>query len=129
MIKHIIFDWQGVLEQVTGLNLELIDWIRDNKDKYEFSILTNCPGNFSKKLEAEKISDLFKVVVNPDDFVRKPDPEAYKKLLEEVNKKPEECLFIDDSAMNVRAARDLGIESVLYKNNKKLLKFLNSKND
>ena len=129
MIKHIIFDWQGVLEQMTGLNLELIDWIRRNKDKYEFSILTNCPGDFSEKLEAEKISDLFEVIVNPDDFVRKPDSEAYKKLLEEVDRKPKECLFIDDNVINVRAAKSLGIESVLYKDNKKLLKFLNSKND
>lgn len=129
MIKHIIFDWQGVLETKSGLNLELIAWIRKNKEKYQFSILTNCPGDFSEKLKKEGISDLFQVVVNPDDFVRKPQPEAYKKLLHKAEKSSEESLFVDDSYINVKAAKRLGIKSILYKNNKEIFKILNSKDD
>lgn len=123
MIKHIIFDWQGVLEQITGLNLELIDWIKENKDKYEFSILTNCPGDFARKLKDLELENSFKTVVNPENrLVRKPQKEAYQTLLEEVGRNPGECLFIDDSATNVQAARSLNIDSLLYQDNKDLFK-------
>lgn len=128
MIKHIIFDWQGVLEQITGLNLELVDWIKENKEKYEFSILTNCPGDFSKKLKDLRLDNTFKTVVNPENrFVRKPQKEAYQTLLEEVDRNPDECLFIDDSATNVQAARSLNIDSLLYQDNKDLFKKFNEK--
>ncbi len=121
MINHVIFDWQGVLEQIGGLNGQLIDWIKENEDNYEFSILTNCPGDFSQKLKKIGLENIFKTVVNPENrFIRKPQKEAYQTLLEEVGRTPDECLFIDDSATNVQAAKSLNIESFLYQSNKDL---------
>ncbi|MGM0438846.1 MAG: HAD-IA family hydrolase [Patescibacteria group bacterium] len=123
MINHIIFDWQGVIQQTDGINNELLDWIKNNKSKYSFSILTNCPGNFNKKLSKLKIDHLFEAVVNPsNEFIRKPQPKAYKRILEEVNKKPNECLFIDDSVTNVQVANELEINGIVYTDNLNLFK-------
>ena len=44
----------------------------------------------------------------------KPDPRAYKVVLEENNLKPEECVYFDDGASKVAAAQALGIESHLF---------------
>lgn len=126
MINHIIFDWQGVISQVSGINRELLDWARSNSDHYSFSILTNCPGDFSKKLKNMGVDNLFTEVVNPENsFVRKPDPKAYEEILNKLEKDPDEVFFIDDSVTNVRAAKKMGIEAVLYKNNQLLFKQLN----
>ena len=44
----------------------------------------------------------------------KPSPEIYERFLDEYGLRPEECLFIDDSAINVDAARSLGFEGILF---------------
>ncbi len=46
--------------------------------------------------------------------VRKPQLEAYRKALAISQRRPEESLFIDDSPVNIEAARDLGMNAILY---------------
>ncbi len=41
----------------------------------------------------------------------KPDPRAFQNLLNENRLQPEECVYFDDSAHNVKVARELGIEA------------------
>ncbi len=118
--EHIIWDWQGVLWKNGSLNQELIDWIRESK--YDNSILTNCGGDFSQILEKNKINELFFTVVSPTrNNVLKPSKGAYQKILEITETEPEKCIFVDDSAINVRAANSLGLKSILYKNNRLIL--------
>ena len=45
----------------------------------------------------------------------KPDEGIYRKLFEKYGLAAEECLFIDDTAANVEAARRLGMKAILYK--------------
>ncbi len=44
----------------------------------------------------------------------KPDPEIYRILLERIDRLPEDCIFIDDSAANISAARDLGFQALHF---------------
>lgn len=44
----------------------------------------------------------------------KPEPEIYTILLNTYGLKPEECVFLDDRADNVEAARKMGIHSILF---------------
>ena len=53
-------------------------------------------------------------VVSGIEKLAKPDPEFYQILLDRYDLNPRECLFTDDKAENVQAARDLGIEAVLF---------------
>lgn len=46
----------------------------------------------------------------------KPNPKAYKKLLEENELKPQECVYFDDSKENTEVASELGIRSHIFKN-------------
>ncbi len=46
--------------------------------------------------------------------VRKPDTEAYGRVLRELAVPAEQCLFIDDRAGNVEAARERGIDSLVF---------------
>jgi HAD superfamily hydrolase (TIGR01509 family) len=48
----------------------------------------------------------------------KPEPAIYFLALQRAGAKAEECVFIDDMAVNVEAARALGIASVHYEYDK-----------
>jgi len=45
----------------------------------------------------------------------KPEPEIYNILLNKHNLLPKKCLFIDDSLDNVKAAQELGIHTIHFK--------------
>ena len=47
----------------------------------------------------------------------KPDVKIYQKMIEKLNCKPNEIIFIDDKEKNVIGAKSLGINGIVYKNN------------
>lgn len=49
----------------------------------------------------------------------KPDPAIYLRLLARYDLKAEECLFIDDSPKNIKAAKALGIHAVQFESYEK----------
>ena len=44
----------------------------------------------------------------------KPDPAIFEIVLEQTGRASEECVFIDDSPINIQAAADLGFTSLLF---------------
>lgn len=44
----------------------------------------------------------------------KPDPRAYEQLLQEHSLSPNECIYFDDTQVNVEAAKALGIHSFYF---------------
>ncbi len=52
--------------------------------------------------------------------VAKPDPKAFELILEALNAKPSDCLFIDDYDVNIHAAKELGISTILFENARQL---------
>lgn len=53
-------------------------------------------------------------VVSGEEKMRKPFPEFYMKLIDRYNIDINAALFIDDNLRNVKAARDLGIDSIHF---------------
>ena len=53
-------------------------------------------------------------VVSGFEGVVKPEPEIFERLLERFNLTPEATLFVDDAQRNVDAARQLGVQAVLF---------------
>ena len=51
----------------------------------------------------------------------KPDPEIYQLALSVVQRDPAECVFIDDRAANVEAARQLGICGIQFRSPEQLI--------
>lgn len=46
----------------------------------------------------------------------KPDKKAYRLMMEKLDSKPEECIFIDDQQKNLDPAIELGMKAILFKN-------------
>jgi putative hydrolase of the HAD superfamily len=47
------------------------------------------------------------------DFICKPDPRAYERVLEAVGVRPDECVFADDSLQNLVPAKVMGMTTIL----------------
>lgn len=59
-------------------------------------------------------------IVSCDVKLRKPNPRIYQLLLNKLNLKPSEVIFIDNQLWNIKSAKKLGIQTILYKNNSQL---------
>jgi 2-haloacid dehalogenase len=53
-------------------------------------------------------------VVSGDEKTRKPFPEFYQRLLDRYSVNPAEAIFIDDNSRNIKAAEDMGIQSIYF---------------
>lgn len=53
-------------------------------------------------------------VLSFDVKLLKPEPDIYREAVRRAGAAPEECVFIDDMAVNIEASRALGIPSIHY---------------
>ncbi|MBO7340287.1 MAG: HAD family phosphatase [Lachnospiraceae bacterium] len=95
-----------------------IEWVKSLK-KQGFSVY--FLSNFSQKIEKECEKALvFRKemdggILSWKDKLIKPDPEIYKLCLTRFELKPEESVFVDDTAVNVEAANELGIHGIVFR--------------
>lgn len=101
-----------------------IPWVQELKAKgYRVWYLSN----FSKKAE-EECSDALAFIPYMDggilswkDKLIKPDPRIYQLLLDRYRLKPEECVFIDDTPVNIQAAEEQGIHGIVFENREQVV--------
>ncbi len=116
MIKGIIFDFIGVLYSSGNFIEENISLLKDLKEDYQLSILSNGSSNSLCLLEDRGVRDFFKVVIFSDEIgFEKPQTESYEMILSKMTLRPEEVIFIDDRSENIEGASLLGINTVYYK--------------
>lgn len=99
-------------------NEGMIDLIREvRRNGTRTALLTNNVREWEPQWRSMlPVDELFETVVDSA-FVgcRKPEPGIYELTLERVGLPPEACLFVDDMEINCRAAEDLGIRSVHFR--------------
>jgi putative hydrolase of the HAD superfamily len=52
--------------------------------------------------------------------IRKPDDGIYRRALSITHRNPAECIFIDDRGLNLECAKELGMQTVHFRNAKQL---------
>lgn len=132
MKKAVIFDMYGVLLLKRYFftekeHLYMTQVVAELREKgYQLFLLSNIYlSNGKHFIEKYPFLSLFtKVYFSADTGFYKPDPRAYKQVLEENNLKPEECIFFDDTKRNVRAAQKLGIEAYEFENPQQVRRLL-----
>ena len=71
--------------------------------------------NITQRIGVEQyFDDIFDIV--DSEFIPKPSPEPYKKLVKKHNIDPNLCVFIEDIARNLKPAHELGMKTVWIKN-------------
>ncbi len=98
---------------------EMIETVHEVRRKgYKTYILSNMPQEMHEELR--RLHDFFDhfdgQVYSYEVKAIKPQPQIYQALINNYHLKEHESFFIDDYEMNIRAAKDLGIEGVVCKN-------------
>lgn len=55
------------------------------------------------------------IVVSGEERLVKPDPRIFHRLLKRIGRRPKECIYIDDSRVNVVAAEVLGFDAIHHR--------------
>lgn len=77
------------------------------------AVHTNKPGRVARRiLGGLGLLDRFALVTGGDEAPRKPDPGGTLELLRRLGSRPEEAVFIGDSPIDVRTARQAGVPMV-----------------
>ena len=103
-----------VSQAVIAPNLELVKALRPG---YKLSILSNADISLRQRLERDiGIHDLFDdIVCSAEVGMAKPEPTIFMLAAERLGMAPEQCVFVDDYDLNVEAAREVGMEAVLFR--------------
>lgn len=90
------------------------------KKGYKIIILSDQWHLSKEALITKEDYSLFdKVILSCDVGMRKPSKQIYNFLLEQVNLKPHQVLFIDNQEWNIVPANRLGMKTILYVDNQK----------
>ncbi len=100
--------------------------IKLKKQGYKIAILSDQWGPSRKALiEKKYLENFHPVIISCNVGIRKPNIKIYKLLLRKIKLKPPQCVFIDNQIWNLEPAKKLDIKTILFKNNKQLIKELN----
>ncbi len=82
-------------------------------------------GNVSVSGKHDVIMDLFDFVIESSKVnLRKPDPAFYKMACEKASIEPSEVVFLDDLGINLKPAKNLGMETIKVINSRDALQEL-----
>lgn len=110
------YHMRNYIENYLSLDETFIEFAKKYYRKYDFVLLSTDVSEWSAYItQYYDLNKYFKYkIVSGDVHCRKPDRKIYEITLKEIQKKAEECLFIDDSVNNIEGARELGIVSLLF---------------
>lgn len=94
------------------------EWVKGLKERgYNVYLLSNYgKTSFEAAKEHGRLSFLPLVdgaVISYEVQMIKPEPEIYEVLLKKYNLKAEECVFLDDRAENIKAAKEMGFHGII----------------
>ncbi len=98
------------------------------KEKYKLGIINNGTAiTLPYFKEKNNFREFFDVFINSSEVnLEKPDARIYVITSEQMGLKPAECVFIDDTEINVLGANNAGMKGLLFTNYQNLLADLSS---
>jgi len=92
---------------------------------YRIAILSDQWQVSKEALMPEKYTSRFDtIIVSCDVGFRKPNPKIYELLFKKLKTHYKNSVFIDNRDWNLKPAKKLGIKTILFKNNRQLIKDL-----
>lgn len=100
-------------------NEELIAYVRGLQGQCRLGILSNSfVGARERETVLYHFDELVEQIVYSHEIgIEKPDPRAFEAACASLEVQPESCLFVDDVAANVEAARTAGMKTHLFEDN------------
>ena len=120
-VKTLISSDADYTYETRDLNKELADYLATRSE--HIIVATNAFGDKYKRIRELLSSynfDTFTLENRPS----KTDPEYFAHLLEYYGRDPEQCFYIDHKSENLEAAAQVGIEGILFVDNKEAIEAL-----
>jgi FMN phosphatase YigB (HAD superfamily) len=112
-IKKCMDNWIDILTPIEG-TVKILSELKENG--YKLYLLSNFHCLAFETVYSRY--DFFKYfdggIISYKENLLKPESEIYSKLLDTYNLNGEECLFIDDTLVNIEAASRLGINTIHF---------------
>ncbi len=134
--------WNKVI-QLLGLEKKYKNWREIDKEFFSTFTLNKKLVAFAKKLKLKRVilsnsnkrwfrirlkllhlTGLFKGILSSEIGINKNEQGFFETILPKLKLKPQECVLIDDLERNLVPGRELGIHTILFKNNKQAIKDL-----
>jgi len=123
-IKKCMDNWIDILTPIEG-TVKILNELKENG--YKLYLLSNFHSLAFETVYSKY--DFFKHfdggIISYKEKLLKPETEIYTKLLDTYNLNSEECLFIDDTLVNIEAANSLGINTLHFESHVTLKENLN----
>jgi putative hydrolase of the HAD superfamily len=120
----------GFLEDIDDMEKEYLDTVEidegfsaivnELKQTYQLVLLSNDISEWSLFLRNKyRLNEYFDlVVVSGDHGILKPDAAIFNMILDRMNLRASDCLYVDDREKNLKAAKQLGMSAVLFNRRK-----------
>lgn len=110
-----------------SIDQELLEFVKSLKLDYKIGLLSNAWVDSRHKLDSLfHFIEIFDVAIfSAEEKVRKPEPEIFQLMLDRLEAKPGECIFVDDFIENIEGAKKLGINAVYFKNTQDTIRDIN----
>lgn len=105
-------------------NHELIAYMRSVRERgLRMAILTNNVREWEPLWRAKlPVDEIFHEVVDSAWVgMRKPDPAIYEETLRRLDLEAPDCVLVDDTEVNCRAAEELGMTAVWFRSNRQAI--------
>jgi putative hydrolase of the HAD superfamily len=107
-------------------NSELLQIIQDLRKSYSVGVLTNLSATRKMVDELDSLYEHFDyALLSCDVGLQKPDVRFFQMALDKAGAEAHEAVFVDDNPKFFTGAEELGIPSIIYKDNVSFLKQLN----
>jgi 2-haloacid dehalogenase len=110
--------WEETLAGPIEPTVDILRELKARADQGEFVLygLSNWSAEkFAAIRHKYQFFDWFRmIVVSGEEKLIKPDPRIFQVLLQKSGRLADECLFVDDSAANIKAANSLGFATIYF---------------
>ncbi len=108
LIKAWVSNWK--------MDEELFEFAKKLRKRYTVAILSNSEQSYEEKYGKRLAKVFFPIIYSHRIRMVKPDKEIFEHCLKKLGLRAEECIMVDDAHENIKAAKELGMHAVLYKN-------------
>jgi glucose-1-phosphatase len=112
--QQLVDAWNAIIREENSAMVPIVEAVQA---KYQTAILSNTnPTHFKKSHDTTAIIKKFsKSYLSYQIGATKPDPAVYQYVIRDLSVEPSSLLFIDDIAENVYAAKNCGMEGIVFK--------------
>lgn len=107
----------GDIDHLNGLDKSFMQYVYELKNKgYKTSLISNIGQDSMERIFYDYDLDQYfdDTVLSSSVNLLKPNPAIFKLAADRLELSPEECVFTDDVADNIKGAKEAGMQTILF---------------